>query len=108
MKKKAVIISIKSYNLSNKEIRLFSAEKPWGLILFKRNIKSLKQVKKLTRKIKKITNDPKFPIMIDEEGKTVSRLREIINHNMTHMIFWSRMVAMNNLFPIEIAISICF
>ena len=69
MKKKAVIISIKSYNLSNKEIRLFSAEKPWGLILFKRNIKSLKQVKKLTRKIKKITNDPKFPIMIDEEGK---------------------------------------
>ena len=87
MKKKAVIISIKSYNLSNKEIRLFSAEKPWGLILFKRNIKSLKQVKKLTRKIKKITNDPKFPIMIDEEGKTVSRLREIINHNMTQKYF---------------------
>ena len=37
--KKAIIISIKGYKLSKKEKTLLSKEKPWGLILFKRNIK---------------------------------------------------------------------
>ena len=78
MKKKAIIISIKGYNLSYKEKRLIKYEKPWGLILFKRNIISLKQVKSLIRKIKILTKDPNFPILIDEEGGTVSRLSNII------------------------------
>ena len=46
MKKKAIIISIKGYKLSKKEKSLLANERPWGLILFKRNIKSLKQIKK--------------------------------------------------------------
>ena len=87
MKKKAIIISIKSYKLSAQEVKLFSVEKPWGLILFKRNIKSLNQIKSLITKIRKITKDSKFPILIDEEGKTVSRLSEIINHNVTQKLF---------------------
>ena len=83
MKKKAIIISIKGYNLSHKEKRLIKYEKPWGLILFKRNIISLQQVKSLIRKIKILTKDPNFPILIDEEGGTVSRLSNIINHDFT-------------------------
>ena len=53
MKKKAIIISIKGYQLSKNEKRLLTHEKPWGLILFKRNIKSLAQLKKLTKEIRK-------------------------------------------------------
>ena len=87
MKKKAIIISIKSYKLSKTEEYLLSKEKPWGLILFKRNIKSLNQIKKLIIKIRKITKDTKFPIMIDEEGKTVTRLSNIIGHNITQKLF---------------------
>ena len=87
MKKKAIIISVKSFKLSKKEINLLSIEKPWGIILFKRNIKSLIQVKNLITKIRKVTQDSKFPIMIDEEGKTVSRLSNIINHNISQKIF---------------------
>ena len=87
MKKKAIIISIKGYHLSSNEKILFSKEKPWGVILFKRNIKSITQITDLIKKIKKLTKDPKFPIMIDEEGRNVSRLREIINHNLTQKIF---------------------
>ena len=83
MKKKAIIISIKGYQLSAKEKNLLVNEKPWGLILFKRNIKSLKQIKKLIKEIKKLTKEKKFPIMIDEEGVTVSRLSKIINHNFS-------------------------
>ena len=74
MKKKAIIISIKSFKLSKKEKNLFIKEKPWGLILFKRNIRDFDQIKRLIKTIKKISKDQKFPIMIDEEGGTVSRL----------------------------------
>ena len=81
MKKKAIIISIKGTTLTKNEKLLLSKEKPWGLILFRRNIKSILQIKNLIKNIKKITKDKKFLILIDEEGSTVSRLKEIINHN---------------------------
>ena len=86
MKCKALIVSIKSVKLSKKEILLLK-EKPWGVILFKRNLKSFKQIKKLTTSIKKITNNHKFPILIDEEGINVSRLREIISHEFSANFF---------------------
>ena len=87
MKKKAIIISIKNNQLSTKEISLLKNEKPWGLILFKRNIKSLKQITRLIKKIRKLTKDSKFPIMIDEEGLAVSRLSNIINHSFSQKLF---------------------
>ena len=87
MKKKAIIISIKGAKLSTKEKTLLSKEKPWGLILFKRNILSFDQIKKLTSEIKKVTKDNKFPILIDEEGSSVSRIRNILNHNIDASYF---------------------
>ena len=87
MKKKAIIVSIKGPKLSLKEISLLSREKPWGLILFKRNIKSINQIQKLIKDIKKYTKDNKFPILIDEEGKNVSRLADILNHNVNAKFF---------------------
>ena len=87
MKKKAIIVSIKGYYLTDKEKLLLSNERPWGLILFKRNIKSFSQIKLLIKTIKKITKDKNFLILIDEEGATVSRLRELIYHNFTANYF---------------------
>ena len=87
MKRKALIISLKGTILTKMEKILLSKEKPWGVILFKRNLKSLSQIKKLTAKIKVLTNDSRFPIMIDEEGKTVSRLKNIIDHNISNDFF---------------------
>ena len=81
MKKKALIVSIKSTSLTRKEKRLFSKEKPWGVILFERNLQSINQIKKLTSKIKFLTKNKNFPIIIDEEGFTVTRLKKIINHD---------------------------
>ena len=49
MRKKAIIVSIKSKTLTKKEKLLLSKEKPWGLILFKRNIKSIDQIKNLIK-----------------------------------------------------------
>ena len=87
MKKKAIIISIKGKNLSNKEKLLLSKEKPWGIILFKRNIHSFKQTKNLIKNIKKHSKDKNFPILIDEEGVEVSRLRNFFNHNLNASFF---------------------
>ena len=55
MKRKAIIISISGYTLTKNEATFLSKENPWGLILFKRNIKSIFQLKKLIKKIRKIT-----------------------------------------------------
>ncbi len=87
MKKKAIIISIRGLKLSIKEKLLLSKEKPWGLILFKRNIKNINQIKKLINEIKKYVGDNKFPILIDEEGQMVSRLANTLNHNINANFF---------------------
>ena len=87
MKKKAIIISIKGTKLTNKEKSLFLNENPWGLILFRRNIESLTQIKNLIKEVKKFTKDSNFPILIDEEGSTVSRLKDIMNHDVSANYF---------------------
>ncbi len=87
MKPKAIIIGIKGTKLSKEEKTLFSYNKPWGVILFKRNLRSFNQIKNLTSQIKKLTKNKKFPILVDEEGETVSRLRHVINHNITANFF---------------------
>ena len=87
MRCKALIISLKGTSLSKKEEALLSNEKPWGVILFKRNLKSFIQIKNLTSKIKRLTKNKNFPILIDEEGKEVTRLKELINHNVSANFF---------------------
>ena len=77
--RRAFIIGIKSIKLTKKEKFFLKKYKPWGVILFERNIKSLNQTKKLTDQIKKIFNDKKYPILIDQEGGKVDRLKKIIN-----------------------------
>ena len=97
MKKKAIIVSIKGSKLSKREQLLLSNEKPWGLILFKRNIKSFDQIKRLIVNVRKLTKDRKFPIMIDEEGLSVSRLSNIIDHKVDANYFGSLYEIDNNI-----------
>ena len=101
MKLKPLIVSIKSTKLSRMEKILLSKEKPWGVILFKRNLKSKVQIKNLTTKIKFLTRNRKFPILIDEEGFKVSRLNNLINHN-TSAEFFGTLFQENKTFGIKI------
>ncbi len=87
MKKKAIIISIKGTKLSRKERFLFLRERPWGVILFKRNLKKKIQIKKLIADIRFLTKTKHFPIIIDEEGLNVSRLGNLISHNASAAFF---------------------
>ena len=47
-KRRAFIVGIKSLQLSKNEINFLRKYKPWGVILFLRNIKSIKQAKSLS------------------------------------------------------------
>ena len=77
--RRCFITGIKSISLSNIEKKFLIKYKPWGVILFSRNIKSIGQTKKLTDDIKKIFNDKNYPILIDQEGGRVNRLRKFFN-----------------------------
>jgi len=77
--RRSFITGIKSITLSVHEKKFLLQYKPWGVILFSRNIESLKQTKKLTDQIKKIFKDKNYPILIDQEGGRVNRLKKIFN-----------------------------
>ncbi len=77
--RRSFIVGLKSTILQVKEIQFLKKYKPWGVILFSRNIKSIVQTKKLTDDIRKIFNDKKYPILIDQEGGRVNRLNNLID-----------------------------
>ena len=56
--------------------------KPWGIILFSRNINTISQTQKLTNSIKKLFNNNNYPILIDEEGGKVTRLNRFIDNSI--------------------------
>ena len=80
--RRSFIIGIKSTSLLQKEILFLKQYKPWGVILFSRNIKSILQTKKLTDEIKKIFKDKNYPILIDQEGGRVNRLKTLFNFDL--------------------------
>ena len=91
--RRAFIVGLKSTEISSQEQLFLRKYKPWGIILFTRNIKNLNQTKKLTSKIRNIFNDKKYPIMIDQEGGRVSRLENIISFkNLTSDFFGKKYV----------------
>ena len=86
--RRSFIVGIKSTKLSKKEINFLKNYKPWGVILFTRNIKDIRQANELTSSIKKIFKDKKYPILIDQEGGRVNRLENIISFkNLTSEFF---------------------
>ena len=89
--RRSFITGIKATTLSVKEKKFLQQYKPWGIILFSRNIKSLKQTKKLTDQIKKIFKDKNYPILIDQEGGRVNRLNKIFNSDPLTSEFFGKL-----------------
>ena len=79
--RRCFIVGLKSTKLLLKEKKFLRKYKPWGIILFSRNIINIKQTKELTLSIRKIFKDNKYPILIDQEGGRVNRLKNIISFN---------------------------
>ena len=91
--RRSFIVGVKSTKLSIKEKNFLKKYKPWGVILFTRNIKTIKQTTKLTTSIRKIFNDNKYPILIDQEGGRVNRLKNIaLFQNLTSEFFGKKYI----------------
>ena len=99
--RRSFIVGIKSTSLNIKEIRFLKKYKPWGIILFTRNIKNIRQTQKLTYNIRKIFKDRSYPILIDQEGGRVNRLKNIITFdNLTSEFFGKKYLTNNYEFKI--------
>jgi beta-N-acetylhexosaminidase len=89
--RRSFIVGIKSLKLSSNEKYFLKKFKPWGVILFSRNIRNIKQTFELTSSIRAIFNDKKYPILIDQEGGKVNRLEKIISfNNLTSEFFGNK------------------
>src|SRR5882757_6017664 len=74
MSSRAFIIGVSGLELSADERAFLRAERPWGFILFKRNIESPAQVSSLVQELRNSIDSPDAPILIDQEGGRVQRL----------------------------------
>jgi len=93
--RKAFITGISSTSLKKDEIAFLKKNKPWGVILFSRNINNFYQTKKLINQIKSCFMDKKYPILIDEEGGRVSRLKKIIDTRIFSSHFFGKLYLKN-------------
>ena len=93
--RRAFIVGLKGTRLNYSEITFLKKYRPWGIILFSRNIKTIKQTQKLTKHIRSIFNDINYPILIDQEGGRVSRLSKIIDTSIFSQRYFGNLFRFN-------------
>ena len=71
----AAIYGIESTELTRDERAFFRDADPAGFILFKRNCECRDQLVRLTSELREISGRPEVPILIDQEGGRVARMR---------------------------------
>ena len=72
---KAFISGCLGRSLTEGEREFFATEQPWGLILFKRNCRSKDQLRELVDDFREQVGRADAPVLIDQEGGRVQRLR---------------------------------
>lgn len=72
---RAAIFGCAGLSLSEDERRFFAEADPFGFILFARNVETPEQVRALTASLRESIGRPDAPVLIDQEGGRVRRLR---------------------------------
>ena len=70
----AAIYGCSGHRLTEAERAFFAEVRPWGFILFRRNIDHPDQVRALTAELRDSIGNPHAPILIDQEGGRVQRM----------------------------------
>jgi len=91
-----VVYGCSGTTLSADECAFFRESRPWGFILFGRNIETPDQVRALVRALRETVADGSAPILIDQEGGRVSRLKPPYWHERPAA---ARFGALHNLNP---------
>lgn len=74
MSVRAAILGCEGLKLAARERAFFADARPWGFILFKRNIDTPDQVRALTESLREAVGRPDAPVLVDQEGGRVQRL----------------------------------
>jgi len=74
MSSRGFITGVSGLELSATEREFIRAMRPWGFILFKRNIETADQVTHLVASFREAVARPDAPVLIDQEGGRVARL----------------------------------
>jgi len=69
-------VGISGPTLTAPERRILERDPPWAVILFRRNIESVEQLRRLTRDIADLPGRPL--LCVDQEGGPVDRLRDLL------------------------------
>ena len=78
MSSRAFITGVSGLELSASEHEFIRAERPWGFILFKRNIETPDQVSALVKELRNCLGEADAPVLIDQEGGRVARLENAV------------------------------
>lgn len=70
----AAILGCSGPVLTAEERAFFAQARPWGFILFRRNVDSPDQVRDLTTALRDCVGRPDAPVLVDQEGGRVQRL----------------------------------
>ena len=74
MSTRAFITGVSGTELTAAEREFIRDQRPWGFILFKRNVGTPAQVAALVAELRFVANAPDAPVLIDQEGGRVQRL----------------------------------
>ena len=70
----AAILGCAGLALTSAEKAFFAEVRPWGFILFKRNVETPEQVRALVAELRWTVQRADAPVLIDQEGGRVQRL----------------------------------
>jgi beta-N-acetylhexosaminidase len=71
---RAFIAGLAGPTLTDDERAFFAETRPWGFILFRRNVETPAQVRALTQSLREVAERADAPILIDQEGGRVQRM----------------------------------
>ncbi|WP_420131233.1 beta-N-acetylhexosaminidase [Rhodopseudomonas sp.] len=74
MTSRAFITGISGLGITDEEREFLRKTRPWGFILFKRNVDNPAQVAGVIGELRRIIDAPDAPVLIDQEGGRVQRL----------------------------------
>src|SRR4051794_31559296 len=74
MSTRAFITGVSGTELTAAEREFIRSERPWGFILFKRNVETPAQVVALVAELRAVAGFANVPVLIDQEGGRVQRL----------------------------------
>ena len=89
------IFGIKSHFLSENEVFFIKTHKPYGIIIFERNIVSLNQIKQLIKHIKSLVKY-NIKIIVDHEGGSINRFNKIFSQKKYSAEYFGKIYKKNN------------